>query len=145
MADETWLEAGPTLRIPRDEISCRATRSSGPGGQHVNTSSTRIELWWNLETSTAPTEALRGLLRERLGRRVDAAGWVRVVESGSRSQARNRDVATERFLAILARAAVPPKPRRPTRVPRAEKQRRLQAKRVRSDVKRLRGRPRSDD
>jgi ribosome-associated protein len=145
MADESWLAAGPLLRIPRDELSYYATRSGGPGGQHVNTSSTRIELWWNLAESSAPTEAMRALLRERLGRRVDAFGWLRLVESGSRSQTRNRETVTERFLALLAHAAIPPKPRRATRVPRVEKQRRLEAKRVRSNVKRLRGRPRSDD
>jgi len=145
MVDESWLAAGPTLRIPREELSYHATRSGGPGGQHVNTSSTRIELWWNLVASRAPAEPQRRLLRERLARRIDADGWLRLVESGSRSQARNREAVTERFLELVARAVLPPKPRRATRVPRVEKQRRLEAKRVRSDVKRLRGRPRSDD
>src|ERR1043165_6360611 len=59
MADDAWLAAGSTLRIPRSELSFRATRAGGPGGQHVNTSSTRIELWWNLSERAALTEPPR--------------------------------------------------------------------------------------
>src|ERR1044072_9274432 len=74
MADDAWLAAGSTLRIPRSELSFRATRAGGPGGQHVNTSSTRIELWWNLSESAALTEAQRELLRERLAHGLDSEG-----------------------------------------------------------------------
>ena len=139
MPDAAWLEAGKSLRIPRSEISYRATRAGGPGGQHVNTSSTRVELWWNLEGSSAPSAAQRLLLVERLRSRLDSEGWLRLVEAGSRSQLRNREAVTERFAALLARALVPRKTRKPTRVPRAEKRRRLEGKRLRSGVKRLRG------
>jgi len=145
MADEAWLEAGKSLRIPRTELSYRATRSGGPGGQHVNTSSTRIELRWNLEASSAPSDAQRALLRERLGSRLDGDGWLRLVESGSRSQHRNREAVTERFAALLARALRPRKVRKPTRVPRAERQRRLQGKRLRGGVKRLRAKVADDE
>lgn len=134
------LTVGKSLRIPRGEISYRASRAGGPGGQHVNTSSTRIELWWNLEQSSAPNEAQRALLRERLGHRLTAEGWLRLVEAGSRSQQRNRDSVTERFSTLLEGALRPRKVRKPTRVPAAEKQRRLAGKRQRSSVKRLRGR-----
>ena len=133
------LVVGNALRIPRVELSYRATRAGGPGGQHVNTSATRIELWWNLEQSGAPSEAQRALLRERLAHRLDSEGWLRLVEAGSRSQLRNRESVTERFTALLERALRPRKPRRPTRVPAAEKQRRLEGKRQRSRVKQLRG------
>ena len=145
MPDTGWLEAGKSLRVPRAELSYRATRSGGPGGQHVNTSSTRIELWWNLAASAAPTESQRAALLERLGSRVDSAGWLRLVESGSRSQHRNRETVTERLATLLARAPRPRKARKPTRVPGAEKQRRLEGKRLRGGVKRLRGKVADDE
>jgi ribosome-associated protein len=137
MADAS-VTVGKSLRIPRAELEFHATRAGGPGGQHVNTSSTRIELWWNLEQSSAPSAAQRALLRERLGHRLDTEGWLRLVEAGSRSQHRNRESVTERFSALLERALRPRKVRRPTRVPAAERQRRLEGKRQRSTVKRLR-------
>jgi ribosome-associated protein len=140
-----WILAGKSLRIPRSELEYRATRSSGPGGQHVNTSSTRVELWWNLELSSALGEPQRALLRERLANRVDAEGWLRLVESGTRSQLRNRETVTERFAELLERAVRPRKTRRATRVPAKEKKRRLEAKRQRAAVKRLRGRISDDE
>ncbi len=145
MADDPWMLAGSNLRVPRTEVSFRATRAGGPGGQHVNTSSTRVELWWNLEESTAPNGAQRALLRERLATRLDGEGWLRLVEAGSRSQLRNREAAEERFLALLAQALKPKKKRKPTRVPRSEKARRLEGKRLRAGVKRLRGKVAGDE
>ena len=145
MSDDAWLRAGKHLRIPRSEISFRATRSGGPGGQHVNTSSTRVELWWNLETSSAPTDAQRELLRERLAGRLDGEGWLRLTESGSRSQFRNREVVTERLATVLARAVVPVKKRTPTRVPERARRARLDRKRQRGKVKLLRSRVHHDE
>lgn len=145
MSDDAWLQAGKHFRIPRSEISYRATRSSGPGGQHVNTSATRIELWWNLETSSAPTESQRILLRERLASRLDGEGWFRLTESGSRSQFRNREVVTQRLANLLARAVVPVKKRKPTRVPVRARQERLNTKRQRGKLKALRSRVPHDD
>jgi len=135
---EAALRVGTSLSIPRSELEFHATRSSGPGGQHVNTSSTRIELWWNLEQSAVLSEQQRELLRQSLGRRIDSEGWLRLVESGSRSQLRNREAVTERFVALLRRGLRPRKARRPTRVPPAERKRRLQAKRQRGALKRKR-------
>jgi ribosome-associated protein len=145
MAEEDWLIAGTQLRIPRSELIYRASRSGGPGGQHVNTSSTRIELWWNLETSSAPTQAQRALLRERLASRLDREGWLRLTASASRSQLRNREEATARLANLLARASVPRKPRKPTRLPAAAKRQRLEAKRRRGETKQLRGPVRHED
>jgi len=145
MGDDAWLSAGHRLRIPRGEVSYRATRAGGPGGQHVNTSSTRVELWWNLRDSGTPTAGQRALLEERLGHRIDQEGWLRLVETGSRSQLRNREAVTERFLDLLDHALKPKRVRKPTRIPRAEKQRRLETKRQRAGVKRLRGKVRGDD
>ena len=111
----------------------------------MNTSSTRVELWWNLETSSAPTEAQRTLLRERIGARLDGEGWLRLTESGSRSQFRNREVVTDRLASLLARAVLPVKKRRPTRVPARAKQARLDTKRQRGKIKLLRSRVQHDD
>ena len=145
MVQDGLLRAGRTLAIPRSELIYRATRAGGPGGQHVNTSSTRIELWWNVAESTAPTERQRALLLERLASRLNREGWLRLTESGHRSQLRNREAVTERFAALVARAVIPPKQRRRTRVPAAERRRRLNAKRQRAQVKQLRGKVHGDD
>ncbi len=144
MAEEGWLIVGKQLRIPRSELIYRASRSGGPGGQHVNTSSTRIELWWNLATSTAPTEEQRALIGERLGSRLDRDGWLRLTSSGTRSQLRNREAATSRLATLLAQAALPRKKRKPTRVPAAAKRKRLDTKRHRGEVKQLRCRVQED-
>lgn len=145
MAVTPWIEIGARIRIPRTEVSYQATRSGGPGGQHVNTSSTRIELWWNLEQSAALSVPQRNLLRTRLASRLDTDGWLRLVESGSRSQLRNREAVTERFAALLAQASRPPKVRTPTRIPKAQKLSRLESKKSRSVVKKLRGKVRGDE
>lgn len=145
MPDDAWLLAGKFLRIPRTEVSYRATRAGGPGGQHVNKSSTRVELWWNLRDSTAVTSEQRRLLGERLGHRLDGESWIRLVEAGSRSQHRNREVVTIRFLRLLEQALKPRKVRKPTGIPRLQKKRRLESKRQRAAVKRLRGKVRGDE
>ena len=145
MSDAAWLYVGKSLRISRGELEFRASRSGGPGGQHVNTSSTRIELWWNPEQSPALSEPQRALLRERLSGRRDSEGWLRLVDSGTRSQHRNRESVTERFTTLLTAALRPRKARRPTRVPAAAKQRRLEGKRQRAGVKRLRGKVQGDE
>lgn len=138
MGGDRWIAVGHRLRIPPGEVHYRASRSGGPGGQHVNTSSSRIELWWNLRQSAAPSPPQRALLEERLGTRLDSEGWLRLVESGQRSQFRNREAVTERFVELLERGLRPRKARKPTAVPRAERTRRLETKRRRGAVKRLR-------
>jgi ribosome-associated protein len=130
--------------IPRDELTVRATRAGGPGGQHVNTSSTRIEVVWNVDRTTALDEAARARVRARLGSRLDADGNLRVVAADSRSQRRNRDAAETRLATLVARALIVPKRRRATRPTAASKRARLEAKRQRSDTKRRR-RPDWDD
>ena len=145
MAATPWIEVGARLRIPKSEITYGASRSGGPGGQHVNTSSTRIELWWNLEVSTALTDEQRIRIRTRLTARLDTEGWLRLVESGSRSQLRNKETVTERFSKLLMQALRPPKTRRPTRVPQTQKLKRLESKKLRGGVKRLRGKVRGDE
>jgi ribosome-associated protein len=140
-----YLEITPALFLPLTELDYRATRSGGPGGQHVNTSSTRIEVWWDVRASPSLTEELRARLLERLSRRLDTEGRLRVVASESRSQLRNREAATERLRELVASALVVPKPRKRTRPTRAAKAARLEAKRRRSALKRDRRRPRHDE
>ena len=126
----------PALAIPRSELSFRASRAGGPGGQHVNTSSTRVELLWALARSTAVDEAQRAVLREKLGGRLDAEGNVRVVVSESRSQRQNREIAEERLAGLVRDALRPRKARRPTKRPRGANEARLAEKKKRGERKR---------
>ncbi|HEY9227611.1 MAG TPA: peptide chain release factor-like protein, partial [Gemmatimonadaceae bacterium] len=84
------MNVSPSVSIARNELQYRATRAGGPGGQHVNTSSTRIELLWDLTNSRAVTDEQRERIRTRLAARLDADGMVRVVASDRRSQQQNR-------------------------------------------------------
>jgi ribosome-associated protein len=145
MSEDTLLRIDETLAIPRAELEYRATRSGGPGGQHVNTSSTRIELYWNVRTSTAPDEVQRARILEKLATRIDAEGVLRIVAANSRSQHQNREAATERLVQAVARALRAPKPRKRTRTPRAAKEARLAQKKRRSRVKQDRGPVRPDE
>jgi ribosome-associated protein len=140
-----YLEITPALLLPLAEVDYRATRSGGPGGQHVNTSSTRIEVWWNVRSSPTLTEEQRARLLERLSSRLDTEGRLRVVASESRSQLRNRDAATERLRELVASALAVRKPRKRTKPSRAAKAARLEAKRRRSALKRERRPPRRDE
>jgi ribosome-associated protein len=132
------LRVSDELSIPRSELEFRATRSGGPGGQHVNTSSTRIELLWNLHSSNALSDEQREHIRQRLASRTDAEGFIRVVSSESRSQLRNREAAETRLAEILRRALVRPRKRIATRPSRSSREARLKDKRLRSEKKRMR-------
>jgi ribosome-associated protein len=136
-ADEP-LRVTPRLAIPPAELTERFSRSGGAGGQHVNTSDTRVELSFDVAASPSLPETLRARALERLaGRLVD--GVLTVVASDRRSQRQNRDLARER-LAETLRAAVapPPRPRRPSRPSKGAVQARLDEKKRRGEVKRLR-------
>jgi ribosome-associated protein len=145
MSEDATLQVTPAVRIPLAELTFQASRSSGPGGQHVNTSSTRIELWWDLSGSPSLTEAERARVRRNLANRLTAEGDLRVVSGATRSQARNRALALERFRELVARALAVPKRRRPTRPSRAVKERRLAEKRQRGERKRQRRQPGNED
>lgn len=140
-----YLEITPALLLPLWELDYRATRSGGPGGQHVNTSSTRIELWWDIGASPTLKDEQRGRLLTRLATRLDGEGRLRIVASESRSQLRNREAATERLREVVAAALAVPKPRKRTKPSRAAKAARLDAKRRRAATKRERRPPRHDD
>ncbi|MEO6446006.1 MAG: alternative ribosome rescue aminoacyl-tRNA hydrolase ArfB [Gemmatimonadaceae bacterium] len=114
--------------IPRAELKARASRAGGAGGQHVNTSSTRVEVLWNPTTSSALAEEEKVRVLARLAARLDAEGNVRVVASDTRSQKQNRELAESRLAEMVRRALVVPKKRKATKPSRGERERRLEAK-----------------
>lgn len=130
------LVVSASLAIPRHELAVRATKSGGPGGQHVNTSSTRIELLWNVATSRVLDDASRARLLERLATRLDGQGTLRLVASDSRSQLQNRRAAEERLVALVHAALVPRKKRKATTPSRAAREKRLVEKKRHSERKR---------
>ena len=137
---EDGIRVGAKL-IPEAELTWRFSRSSGPGGQGVNTADSRVELVYDLANSAAFSDALRARAVERLaGRLVD--GTVVVVASEHRSQLRNREAARERLAALLTEAtAPPPAPRRPTRPSRRAREKRMDEKTHRGAIKRGRQNP----
>ena len=132
------LEVNQDVAIPRDELSIRASRSGGAGGQHVNTSSTRIELLWNIAETRALPEGLRDGVMRRLAPRTNADGFVRIVSSEHRSQLRNREAAEERLVKLVRSALAVPRARRKTAPTRASKEARLRAKKLRAELKKRR-------
>jgi ribosome-associated protein len=143
--DDNILQITESVSVPRSELEYRATRSGGPGGQHVNTSSTRIELTWDVGKTTSLTDEQRVRVLQKLANRIDAEGHLHLDASASRSQNQNKEAVTSRFVELLAEALHVPKPRRKTKTPRAVKEARLQEKKRRSDVKRNRGKVVDDD
>ena len=138
------LQVTPRLVVPEAELSWRFSRSSGPGGQSVNTTDSRAELSFDVERSPALPEPLRARALERLASRL-VDGVLTVAASEQRSQLQNREAAEQRLLLLLRDAVAPPAaPRRPTRPSRGAKERRLQVKRQRSQIKASRRR-RHDD
>ncbi len=136
------LSVRPGIVIPERELTWRFSRSSGPGGQSVNTSDSRVELSFNLSSTQSLHETLRRRAQERLAGRL-VGGVVTVSASEHRSQLRNREAAEQRLAAVLRDAIAPPgPPRRSTRPTRGSIRRRLDTKRRRSDLKRDRQVPR---
>jgi ribosome-associated protein len=129
------LRVAEGVEIPLGDIELRASRSSGPGGQHANVTASRVEAVFDVEASSALTDAQRQRLLQRLGPKVTA------VSQDARGQARNRELALERLTAKLAEGLREPKRRRPTRPSRAAKERRLEQKRRAGERKRTRRRP----
>ena len=118
----------PGLVIPRHELHFRASRAGGPGGQHVNTSSTRVEVVWNVRRSTVLSADERERVITKLASRIDADGNVRVVGSEFRSQARNREAAVDRLGETVRKALHIPKARKKTRPTKSSVEKRLQQK-----------------
>ena len=132
------------VAVPRHELTYRATRSGGPGGQHVNTSSTRVELTWSVAMSRALSPEMRARALERLATRLDGRGVLRLVSDRTRSQLQNKVDVTERFVAVLRAALTLPKARRATKVSKGIKAKRLDAKKRHSAKKADRRHPGHD-
>jgi ribosome-associated protein len=136
---EDPLEINRGLAIPLAEIELRASRSSGPGGQHANVTASRIEAVFDVTASESLSDSQRERILARLGPRVTA------IAQDTRSQTRNRELALERLRERLAAALVTQRPRRDTKPSRGARERRLTKKKQRSGIKRNRQRPSGDD
>ena len=150
MTDEGGLSAAnllvvnESLSIPRSELDVRVSRASGAGGQHVNKTSSRVEIFWNVKSSSALSDEQRERLLRRLASRLTSEGSVRIVASDMRSQLRNRGIAEERLVEMVRSALVVPKKRRATRPTRASKEARLDEKKRQSSKKKERRKDRLD-
>jgi ribosome-associated protein len=133
--DARGIRVNAGVFIPSSELEIRASRSGGPGGQHVNTSSTRVEVVWNVRQSAAIGEAQRERLLAQLASRLDTAGNIRIVSSETRSQRQNREIAEERLGATIRGALVVPKKRKKTKPTRGSVERRLSEKKKHSGKK----------
>jgi ribosome-associated protein len=138
-----WVNA--QFAIPRAELQFRTSRSGGPGGQHVNKVETKVELLFDVANSNSLTDDLRQRLLLALKPWLDSDGVLHLVSEAYRSQYRNREDVIARFVLLLQHALRPKKTRRPTRIPRAVHEQRLQSKKHRSEIKRSRGRARGNE
>jgi ribosome-associated protein len=132
LASEKLLTVNDSVSIPRSELDVRVSRASGAGGQHVNKTSSRVEIFWNIPASRAISDEQRARLLEKLASKLTTEGSVRVVASDLRSQSRNRDLAEERLADLVRRALIVPRKRRPTKPTRAAREARLDSKKRQS-------------
>ncbi|MDQ3963994.1 MAG: aminoacyl-tRNA hydrolase [Actinomycetota bacterium] len=138
------LQVTRSLTIPDRELKVSFSPSGGPGGQHANRSSTRVTLEWNVASSSALGPRQRARLLRVLGHRLGADGTLRVVSDARRSQLRNRADAEQRMALLVARALTPPKDRIATQPTVTSQRKRVESKRRRGQIKRLRTRPEDD-
>lgn len=138
------VEIGPGLTLRDDELDIRTSRSGGPGGQNVNKLETRVTVRFDVDASPSLDAEQRERIHERLGNRISRQGVLQVSSQRHRTQGANREAAVARLAELLSGALASEKQRRPTRVPRVAKRRRLEAKRRRSEVKRARQGPPPD-
>lgn len=135
----------PTLALDERDLEERFIRAAGPGGQNVNKVSTAVELRFNVNGYTEMPADVRARLEKLAGRRLTLDGEIVIRADEHRTQDRNRSEALARLVALVEQATHRPKPRKPTKVPKAQKQKRLEHKARRGDVKAKRGKVRHDD
>lgn len=129
------------IAIPYQELRFTTSRSSGPGGQHVNTADTRVTLFFDVEKSPSLTQLQKVAAKGKLRRRMDKRGVLQVTSQKFRSQKSNKDSAIERFVELMRWALTPVNKRRPTAVPKSAKRRRLERKTRAGEKKRQRRTP----
>jgi len=134
----TMVRISEALEIPEHELLFTASRSGGPGGQNVNKVSTRVTLWFDVANSPSLSAEHKQMVLARLGNRISKEGVLQIVSQQHRTQPANREAAVERFVEMLQAALRRPKTRHKTRMPFGAKQRRLESKRRRSDIKKQR-------
>ena len=130
-----------SVRVPAAALTMRAVRASGPGGQNVNKVASKVDLRVDLDALEGLTDPARERLRVLARHRLDADGRLWVTSQATRDQTRNLDDAREKIRNLVAAALREPKRRRPSRPPAAARERRIETKKRRGSVKRLRGRP----
>jgi ribosome-associated protein len=129
------VEINPSLSLPDGELELRTSRSAGPGGQNVNKLETRVTVRFDVAGSPSLTDDQRRRIQERLGTRISKAGVLQVSSQRHRTQAANREAAVARLAGLLAAALEPEAERKPTRMPKAARRRRLEEKRRRGRLK----------
>ena len=138
------LEIKPGLVIPAHELELSSSRASGPGGQHVNKTNSRVTLRWNVQHSNALKEYQRRIILEKLSHRISRGGFIQVDAEQSRKQLQNRDFAREKLAQLIRDALHRPRKRKATKPSRGARERRLKSKKRRSEIKASRSR-RHDD
>ncbi|HYX03951.1 MAG TPA: alternative ribosome rescue aminoacyl-tRNA hydrolase ArfB [Reyranella sp.] len=138
------IPVAPGLCLDPTEVEESFVRAAGPGGQHVNTTATAVQLRFDVRHSRSLPEDVRQRLERLAGRRLTSDGVLVLVAQGERSQKRNREEALARLVALIKSAARPPVPRKKTRPTQASKRKRLQDKKRQANLKALRARPRGD-
>jgi ribosome-associated protein len=143
--EQLLVEITPWLSVGEDELQERFVRASGPGGQHVNKTSTAVELRFDVRGSPTLPEDVKARLEKLAGARLTKDGVIVLFAESARSQEMNRQEARARLVELVRKATVRPKVRRPTKATYSSKLKRLEGKSRRSGVKSLRGRPRGED
>ena len=140
-----YLDLEMNFEIPESELRFRASRSRGPGGQHVNKTSTRIEALWDVAGSETIPDNQRSRIMRKLATRIDSKGVLHVAASAQRSQLQNRRAAVARMNALVSAALKRRKPRKKTKPPKSAIEKRLREKKRRSQIKRKRGPVKEED